>query len=242
VAYALSPKTKILHSFELEALQKQARAFEEKAKARRELQLVESSAFWRWLRGQKKPCLKVHQQVVATPSYRIVFGGGSPLSTEGSLAKGGRFNIGGAQLTQFGDLKTFKMRACLYTASTAKCALAEVGDPLGAGVIHKIAPMSPMVLWDLSTVLKELAWPDLESKVSDTVLGSDWGLQKIPTVSQILASHLRDLGGQGLVYPSTKDPSALNIAYFIEQDMKADVLFSSSQIESDPTQIELPQG
>jgi hypothetical protein len=66
--------------------------------------------------------------------------------------------------------------------------------------------------------LKALNDPIVSSRVKDSPLDAIWKLQKVPLTSQLLAHHLRLLGGDGIVFPSTKVPAEKNIALFFKFD------------------------
>lgn len=130
------------------------------------------------------------------PVYRVVSPGILPLSIAGSLADGGRFNIGGAQ--QHPLFSTIKKSGCLYAASSIKCALAERAQPIGQCDKYKLIPKQQFQLWDLHKVLKKLDWPGLNDLVNTALIDAIWGYQKVPLIPQLLASHLRSLGGGGI--------------------------------------------
>src|SRR5438105_4916148 len=90
--------------------------------------LEESLAFLNWL-NQCKPQIGQPAIKWKKPVYRIVYGGYHPLAIAGSLAAGGRFNIGGAQVSAL--FPNFSMRACLYAASSLNCAHKEAGNLIG---------------------------------------------------------------------------------------------------------------
>ncbi len=149
--------------------------------------------------------------------YRIVYGGYNPLSIAGSLAAGGRFNIGGAQVSHL--FPNFSMQGCLYAGSSLTCARKEAGDPLGKAQEYALKPKKTFHLWDLRLLIAEkLHYPDLKFFVDSTPLSAEWRLQKIPKISQMLAFFLRKKGGDGLIYPSTKDPQGAVLAFFIKDD------------------------
>jgi hypothetical protein len=52
-----------------------------------------------------------------------------------------------------------------------------------------------------------------------------WGYQKVPLIPQLLAHFLRSLGGDGLMFPSIKDPAALNLCFFFKTDDDARATF-----------------
>jgi hypothetical protein len=165
----------------------------------------------------------------AQPGFRIVYGDLDPLSIAGSLAAGGRFNIGGAQVNHFFSL--MKMEACLYAASSLKCAKKEVGEPLGNARFFALKPQQTLYLWDLRhLILNIFHYKDLEAHVNGSPLAAIWRYQKVPKISQLIASFLRKQGGDGLAYPSTKDPLGQVLAFFVKDDKQTHQLFKASEL------------
>lgn len=151
------------------------------------------------------------------PVYRIVYGNYNPISIAGSLAAGGRFNIGGSQVSHF--FPQLRMEACLYAASSIECAKKEAGDPLGKARLFNLKPNHPLKLWDLHYLIHNvLNYPALETHVNISPMGARWDYQKAPKISQILGSFLRKNGGDGLLYPSTKDKEEKTFAFFAKDD------------------------
>lgn len=227
---AQSNHTGIRHRFEnLEAWEEISSDMERGHIANLEQVLLASLPFARHLSGVT---LDTKLISVACPEvlYRYANPKYGPLAVEGSLAHGGRFNIGGAQMSpQFPSLKP---RACLYAASTAACATAEVAQPLGVYKMHELRPKSRLVLWDLSAVIQTINYPNLLDEVKRTPVDALWGYQKIPTISQILAEHLRDLGGDGIAFESVKHPPDLNIAVFVQDAAHAQKIFNALLIST----------
>lgn len=159
-----------------------------------------------------KPSVLWHDAV-----FRIVYKDFNPLSVAGSLAAGGRFNIGGAQMNSFFPHLTIE--ACLYGASSLQCAKNEVGDFLGKARFFALKPNKIFNLWDLQFLIKNLLlYPRLEASVNSSPLVAIWAYQKVPKISQLLASFLRSKGGDGLIYPSTKDSEGKILAFFAKDD------------------------
>jgi len=186
--------------------------------------LEDSLAFLTWL-NQAQPACGIPTITWKKEAYRIVYGGYDPLSISGSLAAGGRFNIGGAQVSQL--FPNFSMRACLYAASHLGCARKEAGDLLGMAEEYSITPSLELKLWDLEALIdKRILYKGLKGIVDASPLAARWELQKVPKISQILAHYLRQRGGHGILYPSTKDPRHHVIAFFIEDDDHAKKRFA----------------
>lgn len=185
--------------------------------------LVQSLAFLNWLNQNS---LNIGQPTLEwkKPIYRIVYGGYNPLSIAGSLASGGRFNIGGAQVSAL--FPNFSMRACLYAASSLECARKEAGDLRGLPQEYKLKPIRTLLLWDLKMLLdQKISYPRLREMIDASPLAARWELQKVPKVSQILSHYLRHFGGDGLIYPSSKDQKQKILAFFIKDDLEAQQLF-----------------
>lgn len=152
-------------------------------------------------------------------SYRICFGGLEPLSIAGNLACGGRFNVGGAQKTS--DPFPFEMFACIYTASSLDCAKAETGLHKNSE-IYEVSLLNPVELWDVRALLAATENADgFISAVEQSPFNMQWCLQKFPTPSQILGATLRNIGGEGIVYPSTKHKDSFVYGFFVKDDADA---------------------
>lgn len=194
--------------------------------ARYRRDLDDSLAFLDWLKKTEplnsSPTVSWNKEI-----YRIVYGGYHPLSIAGSLAAGGRFNIGGAQVSAL--FPNFTMRACLYAASHLNCAKKEAGEWSAMGQEYCLKPKKSLKLWDLEALIeKEFLYKSLKEIVDASPLAARWELQKVPKISQILGHYVRQKGGDGLIYPSTKDPKHQILAFFIEDDQHAEKAFSYS--------------
>ncbi|MEN0059521.1 MAG: RES family NAD+ phosphorylase [Bdellovibrio sp.] len=161
-------------------------------------------------------------------SYRICFNGLSPLSIAGSLACGGRFNIGGAQkIEQF----PYEMTACIYAASNIDCAKAETGPHKNAE-IYELVSLRPIKLWDVKALLSSLENSEgFVTAVEKSPFNMQWSLQKFPTPSQILGATLRKVGGDGILYPSTKHHDSIVYGFFIKDETEASVLLKATLID-----------
>ena len=187
--------------------------FEDKLKAQM-TQVYTSLPFSNWIKD--KDVDKKHCCFTFTEGYRYANPAYGPLTIVGSISDGGRFNIGGAQRTSiFPDLLK---KGVLYLTSTAKCAKAEAAKPIGKHKLYRVQSKGPLRLWDLKKVIKELDYPNLLDEVYAGHAESIWAFQKVPTISQILADHLRKIGGDGLVFNSTVCKEDMNIALFFNDD------------------------
>ena len=164
--------------------------------------------------------------------YRVVFAKYDPLDISGTLASGGRFNIGGAQHTnKLGNIG--KMQGGLYFAASAEAALAEAALPPGIDrKVFRIESNTTNIEWTFVDV--EKAGKFLDSKLTLTksassylrepAIAAQWGLIKQPTVSQVIGQWLRTRSGSdGLIFESTKnmDSSAYFIFFETTNDAKA---------------------
>ncbi len=132
---------------------------------------------------------------------------------------GGRFNIGGAQLDK--NFPSLKMFSCLYIASSEQCAIEEAVKPLGGLQMYKLKPKRPLKLWDLQQVIIKLNYPNLANQVKSYHCEKIWAYQKFPIESQILSHHLKELGGDGIFFGSTKLDGHKNIVLFFANDLEA---------------------
>ena len=216
---AHSSRTGITHVFgDIKEAQRLANQFKKARKAKLEIDLINSISFWAWIKGLD-PLTTKPDFIWKKSVYRLT-DGWSPHSIVGSISDGGRFNVGGAQLCP--ELSDIKKAGALYTASTLECCYSEIKEnPVGKPDEYELTPKKPFHLWDLSKVILDLKRGGLGDIVKAIPFEAIWGYQKVPLISQILAHYLRQIGGDGLVFPSTKDPNALNICFFFKTDDEA---------------------
>ncbi len=188
-------------------------AFEIRKDAQR-AQLYSSLSFYKWLKTQN--IRKENCSLFFEKGYRYANPVYGPRTIVGSISDGGRFNVGGAQLDpNFSDLAK---QGALYLASSEKCAKEEASKPIGKHKLYELKANKKLKLWDLKKVIEELDYPNLFELVRSDHGEKIWAYQKIPTVSQILATHLRSIDGDGLVFESTKVDGATNITLFFNDD------------------------
>lgn len=226
---AKSTKTGLVHVFEFEDLnetEKLSKALKASKEARLETDLVNSLAFWSWL--QKQTITDTPNIGWTQPVYRLTYGGFSPVSIVGSVGDGGRFNIGSAQMCP--EFPLITKSGCLYTASTLKCCYVEASGPTGKPDEFSLTPTKEFKLWDLTQVITSLNRVGLLDEVKDSPLAGLWVYQKVPKISQLLVHHLRSIGGDGVIFPSTKDQEALNVAFFFRTDDEAKNGFAISKL------------
>lgn len=177
--------------------------------------MLGSLNFSKWLQDQKidlNHCCINYQDI----GFRYAHPNFGPQTIVGSLIHGGRFNIGGAQLnTHFPSFTAF---GCLYVASSEECATEEAAKPIGGLKLYKIKPKQILKLWDLQKVIASLDFVNLIDLVRASHGEKIWGYQKFPTEPQILAYTLKLLGGDGLIFESTKSNGHSNIAFFFDND------------------------
>jgi hypothetical protein len=224
---ATSSKTGITHIFgDTSHFEKEIKILQRSKRDQEFKDTVNSLSFFNWLTQQT---LSMGPSVSWNDSlYRLVYNGFSPTSIMGSLADGGRFNVGGAQLNSL--FPSVNKAGCLYLASSIQCCYAEAAPPYGNPEKCELTPKKSLLLWDLSQVIQGLNRPGLEDLVKSSPMEALWSYQKIPMIPQLLAMHLRALGGDGLVYPSTKDPSANNFAFFFRTDAESEQAFTVKKL------------
>ena len=224
---ATSSKTGITHIFsDTSHFEKEIKLLQRSRKDQEFKDAVNGLSFFSWLNQHSlnmTPDLEW-----SAPLYRLVYNGFSPTSVMGSLADGGRFNVGGAQLHP--RFPSVKKAACLYLASSIQCCFAEAAPPYGNPEKFEFTPKKTFRLWDLARVIQELHSPGLEDLVKSSPLEAIWSYQKVPMIPQLLASYLREIGGDGVVYASTKDPSAKNFAFFFRNDTESEQAFTVKRL------------
>lgn len=200
-----------------------ARFLAQAYQARLEHDLLAALKLYHWLKANPvtvRPLIPWRD-----PIYRVIYGSYDPLSIAGSLSDGGRFNVGGAQQLPSNLMPLLRKAACLYGASTATCAVREAATPIGKYRVFELTPKRKFKLWNLKTVLSATSYPGLAARVNATPMSQRWGLQKSPLESQILAHHLRDIGGDGILHDSQKDPPGKTLAIFLKDDQDSHQTF-----------------
>ena len=86
------------------------------------------------------------------------------------------------------------------------------------------------MLWDLTQVIQTLNRPGLKDLVKTSPLDAIWVYQKVPLIPQLLAHFLRSLGGDGIVFPSTKHPGSQNFAFFFKSDVDSMAAFNARKL------------
>ena len=148
--------------------------------------------------------------------YRIAFSGLKPLDTKGSLAVGGRFNIGGAQKKEAAKVhSSLDIFAAVYLASSKVCAKNEVGFA-DNGEMYKVNAKRKFRLLNLEKTVENLNYPNLKSFIDASPTDAAWGLQSIPMHSQLISAYFfqKDESIDGVMYPSTKSKGGTNYAIY----------------------------
>jgi len=227
---AQSNKTNIAHIFaNPNAWEKDIEAFARSYQDRISQDLLKTVPFWIWLQKQSKPD-KSCEISWTSPLHRIVFGGLDPLSVAGSLATGGRYNVGAAQQVNLQELQNVPMQAALYGGDSIDCSKAEAGSFLQNAQIYEITPNRQLSLWDLQKAISTYAWPDLQTLVEGEPFNKLWKLQKTPAISQLFGSFLRSAGCDGILSRSTKYPQGNVITIFLKDDNESKNLFNSKLV------------
>lgn len=228
--FAKSPITNFTHGFaNPEAWDRDIAVFARIHHDRMAQDLLNSVPFWNWLNQQAPPDLSKTQKWTA-PLFRVVYGGFDPLSVAGTLASGGRYNIGGAQQIPITELSQLNMQAALYAADSVDCAKAEAGNPLGAAEIFRLTTLSALTLWNIDAVIAYLSWPNLKGQVDAQPFNKIWVNQKCPTISQLLGTYLRKIGGDGIYSRSTKSDGGSIISIFLADDNQAKTMFTANRV------------
>ena len=189
-------------------------------------QVYTSLPFYNWIKD--KDIDMAHYCVEVRSGYRYANPVYGPLTIVGSISDGGRFNIGGAQMSS--TFLNLQKRGAIYLASTERCAKVEACKPVGKHKLYKVESEKPLKLWDLKKVIKDLNYPNLLSEVYASHGEKIWAYQKVPTISQILANHLRDKGGTGIIFNSTIIKEDLNIALFFDDDKHIESILNFSEL------------
>lgn len=214
---AESRDTGLVHDFDVQGIADLAETYAESHAARLKVDLAKNSAFWRRLQGGISPAPTFLEWT--KPVYRLVYGDYDPLSILGSITFGGRFNVGGSQYIH--DQKLFPglvAQGCIYGATTLDCAYAEAGDLVGCPDQYEIIPKYSMKLWRLADVINHLDIPGLLAEVNAVPTAGVWAAQRSPLQSQLLATYLRSIGGDGLIFPSTKQPDEMVVTFFLKDE------------------------
>ena len=158
--------------------------------------------------------------------YRVSTHKYSPISITGSLIHGGRYNIGGSQLHKLINIQPF---SALYFSTDLQCAIDEYthGTPLCHNDIkYALKPSRKFELWDINKITQSSHFLHLNDLIYQGPIFSLWTYCKVPMHSQILGTWLKKIGGDGIMFRSTKNPKSSCIALFVDNDLEAESLFS----------------
>ena len=170
---------------------------------------------------------------------RAIYGNYDPLDIAGTLADGGRLNIGGAQQQS----KKYKKMAGLYFADSVETALQELSLPIATNIVLPIFyqvefkdKKETLKLFNLDNVLLDLdkiiTLPsNISTLCSSSPFAGNWGDQKIPAPSQIVGQWLRNLSlCEGITFRSTKNSSGFNYFLFLKDTNSAKINLKSKVI------------
>ena len=192
--------------------------------ARNIKQTYTSFVFYRYLQKQAPLNFQKFKTSFKDILYRIsVY---SPISVTRNLAYGGRYNIGGSQLHKLINIEPFP---ALYLATDLQCAIDEYthGTPLCSNDIkYALTPSRRFQLWNIDKIIKSPNFSHLNDLIYQGPIFNSWGYCKVPMHSQILGFWLKQTGGDGVIFRSTKNPKSSCIALFIDNDLEAESLFS----------------
>lgn len=203
--------------------------FANKWQARQRRDLQHSLAVYKAILSSGR--FRLYYKTIHDDLYRIAFGGCSPLDIAGSLADGGRFNIGGAQGAVAGEFFKMKKGACIYCATSIACAKAETQFPQNAD-ISRLRPKKPLKLIDLEkTAINFPGYSNLKRDLDNSPFSAKWSTQSVPAVSQIFATYLRDnFDFDGVFYPSTQYAGCKNIAVFVPHGKTGKDFFKKKKV------------
>lgn len=214
----------IVHKFDFKSIYELVKHLISSENTRNLKQTYHSLSFLRLLNKQTALTFDTFKVDFNDPLYRITpF---HPTSISGSLAYGGRFNVGGSQLNKLIGIKPF---AALYLSTDLQCAEDEYtqGTPLGPNDIkYALAPSRTFELWDVEKVIQFLNFPNLSNLINQGPIFNSWGYCKVPMQSQILAFWLKKIGGDGILFKSTQDPDSYCLALFAKDNEESEALFS----------------
>ena len=149
-----------------------------------------------------------------------------PLSLQGSVSHGGRFNLGNCQ-----TLKQIKITpfAALYLADNLRCAIDEYTHGTQLTPEDKkfsLTPARSLELWNTDEVVQHLNMPNIKNLINRGLVLDSWAYYKVPMPSQILGFWLKGIGGDGVIFRSTQHPKSRCVALFVKDDAHARSLFS----------------
>jgi len=227
---AHSQKTGIVHDADVDGMIELVDLYVKNYSTRLKVDLKKSAALWQQLQERNRPESEYIEW--KQPVIRIIYGGYNPLSIAGSLANGGRFNIGGSQYIKHEKLfPSISVQGCLYAAETSACARLEGSSPIGKFKEYLLIPEKNFQMWNLSRIIAQLDIPGLLDEVNATPMSAAWATQKSPLASQLLATYLRSIGGDGVVFPSTKKPEKNILAFFFRDDEESKKAFSLGPVD-----------
>ena len=193
-------------------------------------QLITSQSFWDWLKKEK--CnFDTYKIAWNSDIYRVSNAHFKAYSVAGSIADGGRLNIGGSQQRQ--EFKELKKFGALYFSDDINTAVAEAsaGGPLGPeDKKYKVKLRKSFDLWDYDKVVDSLDYQGIKEIVKSSPVSALWGTCKVPMPSQIIAFWLKTFGGDGFIFESTKVSDSKNIVLIFKDDTDANAALDFEEI------------
>ena len=217
-------KPRIIHTFNIDASKNFAKTSVKRYLARTEARIYGALNFYEWLSKERHLDFAAFRTLYDQHLYRV--SDFPPLSTAGNFAHGGRFNVGVSQYVEYLDIKPF---AALYFADSLQCAVDEHthGTMLSPqDKKHALTPSRSFELWNIDKVVQHLALPNIRNLVDQRRMLSLWGYYKVPLQSQILGYWLKEIGGDGVIFRSTRTPKSRCVALFVKDDKHANSLFA----------------
>ena len=217
-------KPLIIHTFDVESSKSFAKSSIKRYLARTEARIYGALAFQEWLSKERQLNFATFKTLHSDTLYRV--SDFPPLSTTGSFAYGGRFNVGASQFVEYIDVKPF---AALYFANSLQCAVDEHthGTELSPqDKKHALMPSRSFELWDIDSVVQHLRLPNIKNLIDQRRMLNSWGYYKVPLQSQMLGHWLKEIGGDGVIFRSTQHPESRCVALFVKDDAHAKSLFS----------------
>lgn len=105
--------------------------------------------------------------------------------------------------------------------------------------IYELSLLKSVKLWDVRSLLTSVENSEsLIAAIDKSPFNMQWSLQKFPTPSQILGSALRKIGGDGILYPSTKQEGGIVFGFFVKDETEGNSKFKATRISDG--QPELP--
>lgn len=216
----------LVHTFQnAQAWQKYADDQDSKKSTEEISLIISATAFLNFLKSTTID--QQHITLIDKPTfYKFASQIYGPFSVMGSAANGGRFNIGGAQMRK--ELPDLNFTGCLYVSDSKECCLAEAALPVGQHKLYKMESSKEFKLWNLNSLLPTLNYPNITDLVRADSGEKIWGFVKVPHISQLLSSYLKNIGGDGVFFESTRHPGPQNYAIFYNDEKQVTIDFKAT--------------